>query len=89
MTRNIIGQIIYQLGVMFLLIFTGECWIPERESSYSRFEGKLNFSQYSKLCGNGRTVAPGRPFFFFSQKELYRRSWVQVFFFFFKKTTLQ
>lgn len=65
MTRNIIGQIIYQLGVMFLLIFTGECWIPERESSYSRFEGKLNFSQYSKLCGNGRTVAPGRPFFFF------------------------
>lgn len=79
MMRNIIGQAVYQLTVILVLIFTGECWIPEHTSrAYSLFEGKNAFHQFSQTCGNGSTVTAGRRFRPFSQVEVYRRAWTLV-----------
>lgn len=76
MTRNIIGQAVYQLLVICVLIFTGECWIPEHASrAYHRFEGQDGFSEFCTTCGNGATVTPGRRYRPFSQVEVYRRDW--------------
>lgn len=77
MVCNIAMQILYQLAVLFSIIFSGECWLPEfgDEASLDVLLENPGYSRYSLRCGGGHTVRSGRRYRLFSNQEDYKRSW--------------
>eukprot|EP01069_Polyplicarium_translucidae_P000340 Polyplicarium_translucidae@DN1194_c0_g1_i1.p1 len=81
MWRSILCQSVYQVLVMLLVTFTGDCWLPEFDADIPAEFAARNpdFSQYSARCGGGRTVRSGRPHFLFSDEEDYKENWMLEF----------
>jgi hypothetical protein len=58
MVISICIQVIYQICVIGLLVFSGPCWIPEKLSvKYSQLNGNDDSFQWNQSCGNGKTIA--------------------------------
>eukprot|EP01070_Trichotokara_eunicae_P011798 Trichotokara_eunicae@DN7922_c0_g1_i1.p1 len=77
MWRNILSQAIYQLTVLFTMIFSGDCWIPETEWDITDALRLTypDFSEFSQKCGGGNTVRSGRRYFPFTTREDYKKTW--------------
>eukprot|EP00923_Selenidium_pygospionis_P000681 GHVN01001070.1.p1 GENE.GHVN01001070.1~~GHVN01001070.1.p1 ORF type:complete len:1202 (-),score=114.93 GHVN01001070.1:1704-5309(-) len=78
MWRNMIGHSCYQLIVTMTIIFTGDCWLPEKDWTYvtdDLIAANPGFSMYSQRCGREDFVRSGRRFKPFSQEEDYKGLW--------------
>eukprot|EP00917_Polyrhabdina_sp_WS-2016_P002099 GHVP01004512.1.p1 GENE.GHVP01004512.1~~GHVP01004512.1.p1 ORF type:complete len:1229 (-),score=226.11 GHVP01004512.1:2318-6004(-) len=78
MWRNIAVQSVFQITVMVLLVFTGECWLPEVEGLSVLPEDQLRFPEYypyDTTCSIGSTVRSGRAFHIFSNRPDYKDVW--------------
>ncbi|XP_026190621.1 plasma membrane calcium-transporting ATPase 1 [Cyclospora cayetanensis] len=79
MFRNIIGQALYQLVVMFTLIFAGEKFIPEETWAHISDETRRQFPDFCEFsdCWTAKPhlMRSGRRFVPFSSVEDYKGSW--------------
>ncbi|KAH0481485.1 MAG: uncharacterized protein KVP18_002504 [Porospora cf. gigantea A] len=77
MWRNIIGVALFQILVALLIIFTGDCWIPEvpwvTPEIHEEFPDYNEFSDCQWF--SWRNVRSGRAFIPFSKEEDYSDTW--------------
>eukprot|EP00070_Physeter_catodon_P038303 XP_028345197.1 plasma membrane calcium-transporting ATPase 2-like [Physeter catodon] len=83
MFRNIVGQAVYQLAVMLLLIFAGDRFIPEVSWTFLTAEKRQKFPHFCEFSDCTRETMPptgslirsGRRYHPFSTEEDYLHKW--------------
>ncbi|CBZ53551.1 hypothetical protein NCLIV_033380 [Neospora caninum Liverpool] len=84
MFRNIVGQAVYQLTVMFLLIFGADRFVPENPWVYLSAETRQEFPEFCEFSdctpdatghASGTLLRSGRRYFLFSNEEDYANRW--------------
>ncbi|CDJ60265.1 Ca2+-ATPase, putative [Eimeria maxima] len=83
MALTITTSALYQLVVMMVLIFFGDCFLPEKEWGYLLPADRSNndfceFSDCDPTTGHGSLMRSGRRFKLFSTEEDYEESWIGI-----------